>query len=336
LRKSLAVVRRFLILSLVPTLLLLAGTLGYAWLEGWSLFDSLYMTVITLTTVGYEELHPLSTAGRTFTMLLLLGGVFTFVYAATELIRTAVSGELQATLGRQRMARDLAKLQDHMIVCGYGRMGRLVCKEFSDHACPFVVIDRDPALLAGFDLTHGLALAGDATSDVLLQQAGIDRARALLTVLPSDADNLYITMTARLLNDRLPIVARAENEAAETKLLRAGASRVVSPYVIGGLRVANAILRPHVVDFVELATRTEHLALQLEESKIAPTSALAGRTLQESRLRQEQGVIIVAIKKPAGHMIFNPPADAIMEAGDILIILGPRDKLDQLDALAQG
>lgn len=328
--------RRFLLLTLAPVLLIVAGTLGYAWIEGWSYFDALYMTVITLTTVGYEEVHTLSTAGRTFTMLLLLGGVFTLFYAATELIRTAVSGELQATLGRQRMERDLAKMNNHMIVCGYGRMGRLVCKEFSDHGCPFVVIDRDAAVFAGFDVPHGLALTGDATSDVQLQEAGVERARALVTVTPSDADNLYITMSARLLNDHLPIVARAENEVAESKLVRAGASRVISPYVLGGVRVANAILRPNVVDFVELATRTEHLALQLEESKIAPTSTLAGTSLQQSRLRQEQGVIIVAIKKAAGHMIFNPEASNVIEPGDILITLGPRDKLDALDTLARG
>ncbi|HZU36064.1 MAG TPA: potassium channel protein [Gemmataceae bacterium] len=328
--------RRLLLLSLVLALLILAGTLGYALIEGWSLFDALYMTVITLTTVGYEEVHPLSDAGRTFTMLLLLGGVFSFIYAATELIRTVVSGELQTTLGRQRMARDLAKLKDHMIICGFGRMGRLVCQVFCEHGCPFVVIDRDPAVLAGFDLAHGLAVPGDATSDALLQQAGVAHARALVTVVPSDADNLYITMSARLLNDRLTIVARAENEVAEKKLMRAGASRVVSPYVIGGHRVANAVLRPNVVDFVELATRTEHLELQLEESKIGAASCLVGSTLQQSRLRQEQGVIIVAIKKAAGRMLFNPPADAVMQSGDILITLGPRDKLDQLDTLARG
>lgn len=328
--------RRLVVLILIPCLLLVAGTVGYSVLERWPLFDSLYMTVITLTTVGYGEVKPLSVNGRIFTMLLLLGGVFTLVYASTELIRTIVSGELRTILGRGRMARDLANLKDHLIVCGYGRMGQLVCSVFSRQAVPFVVIDRHPNTLADFEMAHGVALPGDATSDALLQQAGIARARALVTVVQSDADNLYITMSARLLNEKLTIIARAENDVAEKKLLRAGANRVVSPYVIGGMRVASAVLRPNVVDFIELATRTEHLDLQLEESQIGPKSPLAGNSLRDSRIRQEQGVIIVAIKKAAGKMLFNPAAAAVMEVGDILITLGPRDQLDQLDLLARG
>jgi voltage-gated potassium channel len=328
--------RRLLLLILIPALLIAVGTVGYTLIERWSLFDALYMTVTTLTTVGYGAVHELSVAGKIFTMLLLLGGVSTLIYAVTELIRFSVSGDLQIMLGRKRMARDLAKLHGHMIVCGYGRMGRLVCQEFSNHGIPFVAIDRDAGLFAELDMPHGLALTGDATSDALLQEAGVARARAVVTVVSADADNLYITMSARLLNDQLVIVARAENEAAEKKLVRAGATRVVSPYVIGGVRMANAVLRPNVVDFVELATRTEHLELQLEEARIAPGSRLTGITLQASRLRQEQGVIIVAIKKAAGHMVFNPPADTVIEAGDILITLGHRIQLDRLDTLARG
>jgi voltage-gated potassium channel len=328
--------RRYFLLPLVPTALIVAGTLGYYWIEDWPLFDALYMTVTTLTTVGYGELHPLSTAGRTFTMLLLLGGVFTLIYAATEIIRAIVGGELQALLGRQLMERNLAELTNHLIICGFGRMGRHVCKEFSTQQTPFVVIDRESGSLEGFRMPHGIALPGDATADEVLQRAGVARARALVAVVASDADNLYITMSARLLNDRLFIVARAESELTEQKMLRAGANRVVSPYVLGGFRVAQAVLRPTVVDFIELATRTEHLELQMEESQIGPRSPLAGATLQASRLRQDRGLIIVAIKKAAGQMVFNPPADAVMETGDILITLGHRDQLNQLDALASG
>jgi voltage-gated potassium channel len=215
-------------------------------------------------------------------------------------------------------------------------MGRFVCREFSKQGLPFVLIDRRAELLEGFDLPHGIALAGDATDDAVLRRAGVERARALVTVAASDADNLYITMSARLLNADLYIVARAEGEPAEQKLQRAGANRVVTPYAIGGFRVAQAVLRPSVVDFIELATRTEHLDLQIEESRIGPGSPLAGKTLLDSRLRQDLGVIIVAIKKEAGHMIFNPPGDAPMAAGDTLIALGHRQQLDQLDALARG
>ncbi len=326
--------RRLLVLLLVPVVLLVAGTVGYALIEGWSYFDALYMTVITLSTVGYAETHELSAAGRTFTMLLILGGVFTLVYAATEGIRAVVSGEVRSALGRQRMERNLAGLNRHLIVCGFGRMGQLVCKEFSAHRQTFVVIERNAAALEGFLMPHGLALHGDATSDEVLKQAGVERARALVTVAASDADNLYITMSARLLNDRLFIVARAESDLAEQKLLRAGANRVVSPYVIGGSRVAQAVLRPTVVDFIELATRTAHLDLQIEESQVAPTSPLVGATLQDGRLRRDHGVIIVAIKSTTGQMVYNPPADTVLQAGDILVSMGHRRQLDHIDALA--
>ncbi|HKW87103.1 MAG TPA: potassium channel family protein, partial [Nitrospiraceae bacterium] len=245
-RFTLLPLRRLLLLLLVPNLLLIIGTLGFSFIEGWSLLESLYMTINTLTTLGFGE-GPVSVGGRVFTMLLALGGVFTLFYTVTELIRTVVSGEIQVIMGRQYMERSLAVLHNHLIVCGFGRMGRLVCQEFSKHKFPFVVIERQAELLEGFDLPYGIALHGDATSDEILKRAGIERARALVTVAASDADNLYITMSGRLLNERVFIVARAEDSGSEQKLLRAGANRVVSPYLIGGARVAQAVLRPTVV-----------------------------------------------------------------------------------------
>ncbi len=328
--------RRFILLLIIPAALLLAGTIGYRFIEDWSLFDSLYFSVITLTTVGYGDLVPKTNVGRLFTIFLLLGGVFTLFYAVTEMIRAIVSGEVRTLLGRQRMERSMAELQDHMIVCGFGRMGRLVCKEFSKQRLPFVVIDPAPDTLANFDIPHGLALPGDATSDEVLQRAGVKRARALVTVASSDADNLYITLSAGLLNDKLFIGARAEDEPAEQKRLRAGANRVVSPYAIGGFRVAQAVLRPTVVDFIDLASRTEHLELQIEETQISPKSRLAGTALKDSQVRQDLGIIIVAIKKATGKMVYNPPPEAILESGDILIILGHREQLDQVEKLAAG
>jgi voltage-gated potassium channel len=326
--------RRLALLLAVPVLLILVGSLGFHLIEDQSYFDSLYFTVITLTTVGYGDIAPKKPAGRAFTIFLALGGIFTLFYVATEIIRIIISGEVQNVLGRRRMEQSLSGMKGHLIVCGFGRMGRLVCKEFAAEKLPFVVIEREGRLLEDFPFATGLPLAGDATSDEMLRQAGADRARALVAVLPSDADNLFITMSARLLNDKLFIVARAEGELAEKKLLRAGASRVVSPYTIGGNRMAQAVLRPAVVDFIELATRTEYLDLQIEETEIAAHSRLAGKTLQESKVRQELGVIIVAIKKAQGHMVFNPPGDAVMEPGDLLITLGNRSQLDQLDRLA--
>jgi voltage-gated potassium channel len=320
----------------VPTVLVLGGTLGYYLLEPeYSLLDALYMTVITLTTVGYGEVHQLSDSGRVFTIVLLLGGVFTLFYTATEMLRAVVSGEVRDLLGRQRMAWSLAQMKQHIIICGYGRMGRHVCREFSRQGIPFVIIDLRAEVLADFEMAHGIAIHGDATSDAILKEAGIDRARALVAVAPSDADNLFITMSARLLNDKLFIVARAEGEMAEHKLLRAGANRVVAPYALGGTKVANAVMRPSVVDFLELATQSEQLELQIEETQIKEGSRLGGQTLHASRLRQDLGIIVVAIKKAQGHLIANPPGDAVMEVGDTLIVLGKRQHLDRLEEMAR-
>ena len=316
--------------------LVLIGTLGY-WLieEKYTLFDALYMTVITLTTVGYGEVHELTPAGRVFTILLLLGGVITFFFTTTEVIRWIVSGEMNQLLGRQRMERSLAALNNHLIICGYGRMGRSVCQQFSRRGLPFVIIDHKHELLTDFDLPHGIALPGDATSDAILKKAGVERARALITVTAEDADNLYITMSARLLGPKLFIVSRAEGEPAEQKLVRAGANRVVSPYALSGFKMAQAVLQPNVVDFLELATQTEHLDLQIEETLVDAGSALTGKTLRDSRLRHELGIIVVAIKKANGHLVSNPQGDAVMEPGDTLIAIGHRQQLDQLEKLAR-
>jgi voltage-gated potassium channel len=234
------------------------------------------------------------------------------------------------------MQRQLAGMTGHVIVCGYGRMGQFVSKEFTAQKLPFVVIEQQAALLEDFALSSGVGLHGDATADEVLKRAGVERARALVAVVASDADNLFITMSARLLNDKLLIVARAGDEHCERKLLRAGANRVISPYVIGGAVVARAVLRPHVLDFIELATRTEHLELQIEETRIAPTSPLAGVAVRDSQIRQDFGIILVAIKKPSGKMLFNPSSETVLAAGDVLITLGHRQQLDQLDKLASG
>jgi voltage-gated potassium channel len=328
--------RRLILIVCIPMVLILAGMVSYHFLEGWSLFDALYFTVVTLTTIGYGDITPRTEGGKAFTIVFALGGVFTLFYLAADFIRAVITGEVRTLLGRQRMERALAELKDHLIVCGYGRMGRLVCKEFSTQGVDFVVIERNIDVLEEFAVPHGIALHGDATSDEVLKSAGVERARALVTVVPSDSDNLYITMSARLLNERLFIVSRAETENAEQKLTRAGADRVVSPYVIGGSRVAHAVLRPTVVDFIDLATRTEHFDLQIEETQVAAGSALVGQTLRDSQVRERFGVMIVAIKKPSGQMVYNPPGEARIEAEDILIALGQRQQLDALDRQAGG
>jgi len=326
---------RLLLPLLVLAALLATGTLGYYVVGGWGWMDALYMTVITITTVGFHEVQPLGPSGRLFTMALALGGVFTAFYAAAEFIRAVVTGEILSVLGRQRMEHQLANLNGHMVVCGFGRMGRLVCEEFSHSAMDFVVIDREARLLEGFSLPHGIALVGDATADDVLRRAGVDRARALVSAAASDADNLYITMSARFLSERLFIVARAESEGAEKKLRRAGANRVVAPYVIGGHRVAQAVLRPNAMDFIELATRSQHLELQIEEAEVRSGSPLVGQSLKASPLRSELGIIVVAVKKTDGRMVFNPSPETVFEPTDVLIVLGHRQQLDRLETLAR-
>jgi voltage-gated potassium channel len=308
---------------------------GYHFIEGWSLFDSLYMAIITLTTVGFAEVHPLGAAGRAFTMILSLGGIFTLFFAASEILRTWASGELRRLFGRQQMRKTMLRLKEHVIVCGYGRMGHLICEEFSRVSLPFVIIDNTETRLADFSLKGGVALFADATADETLKRAGIERARALVTVLPSDADNLFITMSARLLSDRVSIIARAEEEATAGKLVRAGASRVVSPYLIGGGRVVQAILQPAVLDFIEVATRSEHLELQLEEVVVLPQSRLAGKTIAASRLRADLNVIIVAIKRDGEGMTFNPPDDVVISGGETMVMLGARDQLTRVEEMAK-
>jgi voltage-gated potassium channel len=326
--------RRVWLLILVPLGLTAIGTLGYIWIEEWNFLDALFMTVITLSTIGYGETRALSDPGRIFTIFLIVGGVSGFAYAAMEIIRSIVSGEIADFRGKQRMERDIANLNDHIIVCGYGRMGRLVCKEFARLERPFVVIDSSAEELKDFPMPYGHALQGDATSDEVLRHAGIERAFCLVTVMASDADNLFTTMSARLLNPKIMIVARVEAKETEAKVKRAGANKVVSPYDIGGSRIAYAVLKPTVYDFIELTTATEYLELQLEESTVEANSSLAGKKLGDARLHADHEIMIVAIKKKAGHMVFNPQADAVLEIGDILVAIGSVKRLAALDRLA--
>lgn len=322
---------------LIPIVLLAIGSVGYPIIEGgdWSLFDGFYMTAITLTTIGYGEVHPLSTAGRVFTVALAFGGIFVLGYFASEIVRSVVSGGLQAYLGRQRMEEELALLAGHTIVCGLGRMGKIVCDELERQAVRFVIIDTETP---GKDwpYTFGFRLHGNATEDEILRRAGVERAKALITTVGSDADNLYITLSAKLLNPKLKIVARAEEEEAEGKLRKVGATKVISPYLAGGHRAVQAVLRPSVLHFMEMATRPEFLDLQIEEVRVDAESTLAGVSLRESRVGQELGVIVVGIQRPTGDLVYSPTGDVVLEAGSTLIAMGRRSQLDRLEQLAAG
>ena len=328
--------RRLLVTLGIAAGLLGTGTLGYRWIEGdhWSYFDGFYFTAITLTTIGYGETHELSTTGRVFTVLLAYSGIFTLAYFASELVRSVVTGELRDVIGRQWVDDQLANLAGHLIVCGFGRMGRIVCAELERQKRRFVVIDESAELLANLSHSLGLPLVGDATVDEILRKAGVERAKALITVTGSDASNLYICLSARLLNPKLLIVARAEEEEAEAKLRKVGANKIISPYLAGGQRAVQAVLRPTVLHFMELATRPELLDLQIEEVKVMAGSALADQTLRQTRIHPDLGIVVVGLFRPDGELIYNPQGDTVVEPEAVLIALGQRRHLDQLEKLA--
>jgi len=323
--------RRPLAIAAVPVVLIVGGAAGYVMLEGWSWFDAVYMAVITLMTIGYSEVHELDRSGRTYTMVLALVGATSLAAAATYVLQFVIGGELNKTFGRQRMKRALDNVSDHVIVCGYGRVGRRVAAELGESGVAVVVVDKEPERLTNC----ALWVSGDVTEDPALKQAGIDRARALVAALPADADNLYVTMSARLLNARLTIVARAEVEGTDEKLIRAGATRVISPTALGGQRVVQAVLRPAVLDFIDLATKSPHLELQMEQALVHKGSALDGVSVGEASLRERCDVLVVAIQRGDGRTQFNPPPDARLQHGERLVVLGNRASLDKLEALVR-
>jgi len=315
-------------------LVLVGGSLGYASIEGWSLWDGFYMTVTTITTVGFKEVHPLSRAGEVFTVGVIVAGVGTAFYTFTLLASLVVEGGLHQRLVRRRRQRMLEQLHDHFIVCGYGRIGSTIVEELRRQNVPYVVIERDPERVHEIIEKHGLAVLADASSEEVLRRVRIDRARGLIAAVGTDAENVYAVLTARDLRPDLYIIGRAETEDAERKLLRAGANRVVSPYRIGARELAQTALRPAVVDFFELATRSGNLELAIEQVAIADRSGLVGKTIIEANVRQRFGLIVVGIQRRGGRMEFNPPGDAVMQAGDQLVVLGRTDGLRQLETAA--
>jgi voltage-gated potassium channel len=325
---------RFSIAALVTVIAF--GTLGYAMIEDWQAFDALYMTIITLATVGFREVHELSPEGKIFTIVLIISGTGIIAYTLSSLIQFTLEGQLRKILGRKKLESRIGKLRDHYIICGYGRIGHLICREFQSRPTPFVIVEQNPNHIERLEREGYMYVEGDATDDETLQAAGIEHAKGLITAVTSDTDNVYITLTARGLNPKLFILARAGEEGAEKKLMRAGASKVISPYTIGASRMAQAILRPSVVDFIELATASEHLALQIEEIRIAADSVLAGKNLINSGIRQSMGIIIVGIKESDGKMTFNPPPEKNIEPNSVLIILGERPAISKLEKIAGG
>lgn len=323
-------VRRIQLALLAVLAVLVAGSIGYIVL-GFSPLDAVYQTVTTITTVGFREIHPLGTAGKIFTIVLIILGVGTALYAFSVVLESLVEGHLRQHFERRKMERDIAKMRGHTIVCGWGRVGRAVAGYLTGQGTEVVVVDLDSQRVA--DITHP-ALTGDVTDDEVLRKAGIMQARALVTAINTDAENVYVTLSARALRPDLVIIARARNEASEAKLMRAGATRVVNPQRIGGQRIAAAALQPNVVEFLDVVMHDGSLEFRLEEVEVRVGARLAGRTLQEANVRDTTGALVLALRGRDGTFLTNPPMHTPVDAGYVLIAIGTQQQLSALQEAA--
>ncbi|MGE0083992.1 MAG: TrkA family potassium uptake protein [Desulfococcaceae bacterium] len=306
------------------------GTLGYRYIEQMSFFDALYMTMITISTVGFSEIHPLSAYGRIITMIIITMSVTIGAYSITVVARVLIEGELRKGFERRKVEKQIQDLKNHFIICGFGRIGRIICRELCQDGIQFVIIEQDAAAIPSIEKEKYLYLQMDAASDEALIKAGIMKARGLVTAVRADANNVFITLTAKGLRPDIFVMSRTSDVKNEDKLKRAGATRVVSPYYIGGRRMAQILKQPTVVDFIDIATMGNKLGLMMDEAEIKPGSQLIGKNLIESHLRKDFGVIIVAIKKPSGEMIFNPMPSETLETGYVLVVLGKKEDVKRM------
>lgn len=323
--------KQFKLGLLLLFLVIIVGTVGYEILEvNWTLLDSFYMTIITISTTGFREVKDLSQPGRMFTVFLIISGVLTIAYtggkAAQILIETQV-------LRRRKMSKELEKISDHYIVCGYGRMGRQICEGLVENHVPFVVIENDQKKLTIIKELNLLFIEGDATNDEILIKAGIKRAKGLVAVIRTDAENVFATLSARELSPEIFVVARAVEDGTEKKLITAGANRVVKPYELGGNRMVQLLLRPGVIDFIDGVARNKNVEISLEEITLNEGSILVGKSLSNSPVRKDLNIIIVAISRNDGNFIYNPKSDTKFEVNDKLIAIGEQNNLSKLTEL---
>jgi len=309
-------------------LVVVAGTVGYLAL-GFDFLDAVYQTVVTITTVGFTSPVSLGSGAKIFTLFLILFGVGTALYSFGAVLEVVIEGHLREMVRRRKMERDITRMTGHIIVCGWGRVGREVARFLAAAGRQVVVVDRDGAGLGGIAYP---SVVGDVTDDDTLEQAGIGRAATLVAALDTDGDNLYVTVASRSMRPDLQIIARARSDSSEPKLLRAGANRVVNPQQLGGDRIAAFVTQPHVVDFVDVVMHDGTLEFRLEELDVSTSSPLAGNTLRSVRLHDQTGVLVLAIRRPDGSFVTNPSPEIVIEAGDVLIGVGTAV---QLEALAQ-
>ncbi len=323
--------RRLFLVAIAMTATLAVGTLGFVLIDHYPVFDAFYMTLITVTTVGYGEIHPLSQAGRIFNSFLILFGVIGILLAIGAMTQIVIELELNQFFGKRRVKSMIEKLDGHVILCGFGRVGRGAAAELQQAGVPFVVVDNNDDKVERAMASGMLAVAADASSDETLREVGIERARGLIATLASDADNLFLILSAKALNPKLFLSARVSQETSEPKLRRAGADFVFSPYESTGHRMAQALMKPHVQQFLDFTTQNMGLDAGIEQLRVDERSVFANQSLADMQMRRDFGVIVLAIRKAGGGMFFNPPADATISGGDYLIVMGRPDGLRKLE-----
>lgn len=313
-------------------LVILIGTIGFHVIENWSFLDCLYMTIITIFTVGFREVKELSPQGQVFTIFVILGGVGTAIFAFTKIVEIVFEGGINKFLRRKKMEKKLENLKDHYIICGLGRMGDVVKDRLEEEKLPFVIVDNNEEKLEELKQSNRcLYIKGDATQEEILIKAGIKKAKGLAALLPTDANNLYLVLTAKQINPSVFILSKALDEEAEKKILQIGANRVVRPFKLSGLKIAQALIRPTVVDFIDLIIRRKELPLYMEEFAVKKNSQIVNRNLKECDIRKTANVIVVAVKKPGEDIVFNPSPDIKIETGDTLLVLGDEKTINQFD-----
>ena len=323
---------KHLLLSVLLALcIFLLGASGYMVIEGWDFLDAVYMTVITLTTVGYGEVHEVSRIGQIYTILLIFIGVAFFLFVAGSVVQFMVEGRIRTILGRRSLDKKIDRLKNHYIVCGYGRIGRYLCNQLKRKPIDLVVIDKNRELIPILDDDKVLYLSGDASDEAILHKAGILRAKGLVAVLATDTDNVFLVLTARQLTPDLYIIARASRDESKSKLQAAGANKVESPYEMGAVSMAQRIIRPTVTNFLNLAFAHKRKDIQMEEIPVNSSSDLINVMLKDSGIRQQFNLIIIAIKKSDGSMLFNPSYETVIDAGDTVIAVGQEGNLQRLE-----